>query len=88
MVAGRRVVFVDDAISTGSATRGSVSTLQDAGAEVAVVGTVVQFGSVGVDYLRQHNIPAETLVAHEYQTWHPSECPLCRRGVPLEKVSD
>lgn len=88
MVASRRVVFVDDAISTGSATRGSVAALQAAGAEVAAVGAVVQFGNVGVDYLNQHNIPAETLVEHEYQTWHPSKCPLCRRSVPLEKVSD
>lgn len=88
LVAGKSVAFVDDAISTGSATRGSIDSLRKADAAVVAVGAVVQFGNVGVDYLRQKDIPAETLVEHEYETWHPSECPLCRRGVPLEKVSD
>lgn len=87
-VNGQRIAFVDDAISTGSATRGSIAALRDAGAEVVIAGAIVQFGRVGVDYLKQHNIPVETLVEHQYQTWHADECPQCRLGVALEEVTD
>ena len=86
VVAGKRVAIVNDVISAGSAVRGALSDLDGLGARVAVVGSLLVFGSSFREYARSRDLPIETLSELPYNLWTPSDCPLCQSGVPLEST--
>jgi orotate phosphoribosyltransferase len=79
-----RFAVVDDVISAGSSVRATVTELEAAGATTAVVGSLLVLGTKAADYFASVNIPVVTLDKRAFQTWLPSECPLCSSGVPLE----
>jgi orotate phosphoribosyltransferase len=80
---GARVALVDDVISAGSSVRATAAALADAGAEVAVVGTLLALGRVGLDHFGQLGVPVEALGHRDFAMWTPDTCPLCRAGAPL-----
>lgn len=81
LVAGRRVLVVDDIINTGQSARQTVDAVRMCGGTVAAVGALVHRGNLtatglGVErytYLLEHDIPA----------WPGDRCPLCQQGVPV-----
>lgn len=81
LVAGRRVVVVDDIVNTGHSIRQSIEAVRAAGGDVVSAATLVTRGNVGaagvgVDqfiYLLEYKIPA----------WPEAECQLCREGRPI-----
>src|SRR5262245_27959549 len=81
LVAGKRVLVVDDIVNTGLSVRQSIEAVRAAGGRVDVVGALVNRGNVdaaglGVDkflYLLEFKVPA----------WPAAVCPLCRDGVPV-----
>lgn len=81
LVAGKRVLVVDDIVNTGHSARETMRALRQAGANVIAVGALVNRGNVdaaglGVadfHYLLEYRIPA----------WPESTCPLCQSGVPV-----
>jgi orotate phosphoribosyltransferase len=81
LVAGRRVLVVDDVVNTGLSVRQTVNAVSAAGGEVIAVGALVDRGNVAAEdlgvsdyvYLLQVSIP----------DWTAAECPLCRQGVPV-----
>jgi orotate phosphoribosyltransferase len=79
-----RFAVVDDVISAGSSVRAVVAELDAAGATTAIVGSLLVLGTKATDYFASVNIPVVTLERRAFQTWLPSECPLCRDGAPLE----
>ena len=87
-VAGQRVAIVDDAISAGSAIRGTHAELVAAGAAPVVVGALIVFGSAAEAFAGRHDLPLEGIARADFDLWLPTECPQCRRGIPLERVSD
>jgi orotate phosphoribosyltransferase len=82
---GARVGLVDDMISAGSSVRATASAVTDAGASVAVVGTLLTLGRVGLDHFAAVGIPVEALGRREFAMWTPDACPLCRSGHPVER---
>jgi orotate phosphoribosyltransferase len=87
-VRGKRVAIVDDAISAGSAVRGTFADLIACGAIPVALGTLFLFGHAVEPFATQHNPPLEALTRLEFNTWKPTECPLCAAHIPLERVSD
>ncbi len=87
-VRGRRVAIVDDAISAGSAVRGSYTDLLACGAQPVVLGALVVFGMAAAKFAADHSLALEGLAQLDFSLWPPDECPLCRSGIPVEKVSD
>lgn len=85
---GKAVAIVDDAISAGSAVRGTHADLLRCGAKVVALGAFFVFGDVAESFAREQGLPLETLQWESYEIWQPSECPLCQRGVALETVSE
>lgn len=85
---GRRVAIVDDAISAGSAVRGTFTDLQACGAQVGVLGALYVFGGNAARFAAEHGLALEAVATLEFGMWPPAECPLCRAGVPLERVAD
>jgi orotate phosphoribosyltransferase len=81
LLAGKRVMVVDDVGNTGLSIRQTVAAVQAAGGNVAAAGAFVHRGNIdaaglGVPefvYLMEYDIP----------DWSAEECPLCKAGVPI-----
>jgi orotate phosphoribosyltransferase len=87
-VAGETVAVVDDAISAGSAVRGTHATLIAHGARPVALGALIVFGDNAARLANELNLPLEGLVHRQFNLWLPEQCPLCRLQVALEAVSD
>lgn len=85
---GKTVAIVDDAISAGSAVRGTYADLIACGAQPVAFGALIVFGDKAVAFATEHALPLEQIARAEFNMWPPSACPLCRRSAPLEVVSD
>jgi orotate phosphoribosyltransferase len=83
-VAGQRVVILDDVMSAGSAVRGSLLSLHDAGAHVAAVGALLVLGDTGAAFFEGRGLPVEAIARRPNPVWRPDDCPLCAAGMPLE----
>jgi orotate phosphoribosyltransferase len=81
LLAGKRVMVVDDVVNTGLSIRQTVAAVDAAGGNVAAAGAFVHRGNVdaaglGVPefvYLMEYDIP----------DWTAAECHLCKTGVPI-----
>lgn len=80
-VKGKRVLVVEDLLTTGGSAKKTVEAVEKAGGKVIGVAAVVNRGGVlphdlGVDSLY-------TTLKVELQSWSEEECPLCKQGVPI-----
>lgn len=80
---GRRVAIVDDAISAGSAVRGTIADLVDCGGEPAVIAALITMGNGAEVLAKDLQLPLERLVQLADTFWPPTECPMCALGAPL-----
>lgn len=85
---GRRVAIVDDAISAGSAVMGTHADLLACGAVPVACGALIIFGDRADRFAAENNLKLETVTRSAFDMWKPEECPLCRTGLPIERVSD
>jgi orotate phosphoribosyltransferase len=83
-VRGERVAIVDDAISAGSAIRGTLADLESCGAEPVALGALIVLGSAASSLAGSKRIPLEAITSLPYNLWTQSECPLCAIGAPLD----
>jgi orotate phosphoribosyltransferase len=84
----KRVAIVDDAISAGSAVKGTHADLLACGAQTVVCGALIIFGDRADAFASENNLKLETVARMSFGMWKPGECPLCKTGVPIEQVSD
>ena len=75
-----RLAIVDDAISAGSAVRGTYAELQGHGAEPVVIGALLVLGTAGSSYFAERGVPIEAVARVPFDLWVPAECPLCASG--------
>jgi len=87
-VRGHRVAIVDDAISAGSAARGTQADAAACGARPVALGALFVFGHKADAFAREHQLALEALARLDFNLWLPTECPLCQRGMAVEKISD
>ena len=81
LVAGKRVLVVDDIVNTGHSIRQTIEAVRGAAGEVVAAAALVNRGNVGAPeigvkefvYLLEYKIPA----------WPAAACPLCKTGVPV-----
>lgn len=83
-LAGRRVAIVDDAISAGSAVRGTLTDLRACDAEVVALGALFVFGHHAQRFADEQRLTIHQIASADFRVWHPSECPLCLSKMPLE----
>jgi orotate phosphoribosyltransferase len=76
-----RVVLVDDILTTGASLVETADAVADAGATPLAAAVMVDrsAGPVPID------IPLHALGRIEIPSWTAKECPLCGKGLPLEK---
>jgi orotate phosphoribosyltransferase len=84
---GRSVAIVDDAVSAGSAVRGTYTDLVACGARPVVLGTLIVFGDPAVRFAAGNGLALEALERMPLEMWLPSECPLCKAGVGLDPIA-
>ncbi len=87
-VRGKSIALVDDAVSAGSAVRGTHADLMACGARPVAIGALFVFGGAAARFAAEHHLALEAIATLDFALWQPAECPLCRAGVPVEKVSD
>lgn len=77
--AGDRAAVVEDVITTGKSVREVVDVVRAEGASVAAVGIIVRREPVDL------GVPTVALLDIPVESYEPSACPLCARGLPLEE---
>ena len=77
---GTKVLLVEDLVSTGSTLELLIDLVEHSGAQVAGVGCLWRRTSVELN-----GKPVFSLVSRDFPTYSPEDCPLCRRGVPLNE---
>ena len=82
-VRDKRLAIVDDAISAGSAVRGTYAELQGHGAEPVVIGALLVLGTAASPYFAERGVPIEAVTRVPFDLWVPAECPLCASGQAL-----
>lgn len=85
---GKRIAIVDDAISAGSAVKGTHADLLACGATPVACGALIVFGEQAARLVAAWKIPLEATARISFGMWPPTDCPLCQAGVPLERISD
>lgn len=86
LVRGKTVAVVDDAVSAGSAVRGTLATLELYGAKTVAIGALLVLGDRTPNFCLERGLALEYIEQLPFNIWLPSECPLCVSGVPLEDI--
>ena len=79
---GQRVVVVEDVVTTGRSTREVIVILENLGADVIGVASIVNRSGRPQPF---SPLPSRALLEADFPTWAAEECPLCRDDVPIAK---
>ena len=81
-VAGKRVLVVEDVLTTGGSVKKVVEAVRAAGGEVVGVAALCNRGNVKPEDIG--GVPKlHSLVNVTLDMWDESDCPLCERNVPI-----
>ena len=78
---GQRTVVIEDVITTGGSTREVIELVQAAGARVLAAGSIIDRSNGRAEV----GVPRVALEQLEVVTYNPTDCPLCRQGLPVAK---
>ena len=81
LVAGRRVLVVEDVLNTGGSIRDTVRAVRAAGGEVVAAAALVNRGRVTAADVEAPALTA--LLDVDLDAWEAADCPLCRDRVPV-----
>lgn len=84
---GKRVAIVNDVINAGSAMRGAFADLQDCGAVVVAISSLLVLGEAAAAFASAKGVPLVSIAALPNSLRAPSECPLCASRIPLEDIA-
>lgn len=84
LLANKRVLVVEDVLTTGGAVRKVVAAVQAAGGCIVGIGAVCNRGDVTATGL---GVPLlHALVDVPLEAWDEAQCPLCQAGVPINTL--
>jgi len=78
---GDRVLVVEDVFTTGKSTRETMEVARESGATVVGAAAIVDRSGGAIDF----GVASFALVSLEVPTYDPATCPLCAKGLPVEK---
>jgi len=76
---GEKVLVCEDVITTGGSVKEVIELVEKEGGEIVGIGCIVERGTVELKY------PLKTLIKVDVKNYHPFECPLCQKKIPLVK---
>jgi len=74
-----RVIVVDDILTTGSSLKETIKAVEEKGGNVVASFVMVKRGEIEIE------VPLIFIWKGKGSLWLASECPLCKKGIPLEK---
>ncbi len=77
-----RVLVVDDILTTGGSVRETLAALEAHPVVVVAVGVLVDRSGGATTF---GDIPLVAVASQKFDAWDAENCPLCERGIPLEK---
>jgi len=78
---GERVLVVEDVVTTGGSTKETIDAVTQAGGLVVAASSLVDRSGGAVDV----GVPRASLLTLTVPAYDPSDCPLCREGLPAIK---
>ena len=78
---GEKVLVVEDVITTGGSVKEVIELVKNEEAEVIGVGSIVDRSGGKVDF----GVRKEVLITLDVMKLTEDECPLCKKGIPVEK---
>ncbi len=82
LITGRRVLVVEDVLTTGGSARKVVEAVRAVGGEVVGLGALCNRGGVTAADLA--DVPKLfTLANVTLDAWDEADCPLCKQGIPI-----
>lgn len=83
LITGRRVLVLDDILTTGGSVKKVVRAVREVGGEVVGVGALWNRG--GVTTADLGDVPKLiSLINQGLESWEPTDCPLCAQKVPVD----
>ncbi len=79
----RNIIVVEGVVESGQSVREVLRVLKAYDTEALAIATVIK----EIDDERMEGLPFLSLTKIKPNFYSPAECPLCRDGVPLEKLS-
>ena len=79
---GQTVVIIEDVVTTGKSTREVIEVLSQHGGQIIAVGSIVNRTGERAPF---STTPYHALLAVDFQTWQPEDCPRCAEGTPIAK---
>lgn len=82
VVAGKRILVVEDVLTTGATARMVVEVVRSLGGEVIGLGALCNRGGVTAEHLG--DIPKfVSLVNLQLNSWNAKDCPMCAERIPF-----
>ncbi len=82
LVKGKRVLILEDVLTTGISVKRVVETVRFHGGEVLGVGALCNRGSVKPEDLG--GVPRlDSLIQIQLDSWEERDCPLCKKNIPV-----
>ncbi len=78
---GEKVLLVEDVVTTGGSVKATLNLALSSGAEIVGVAVLIDRGEVPL----QLPVRTEVLLRLPLQTFQPESCPLCQKGIPIER---
>ena len=78
---GESAVVIEDVVTTGGSTREVIELLRAAGVDVLGAGSIIDRSGGRAEL----GVPRVALATLDVVAYAPEECPLCKRGVAVEK---
>ena len=78
---GKIVLIVEDIINTGTSVARTAEAVEKAGGRIVSIAALFNRGkttSIG-------GIPIKSLVNKKLQSWEKGKCPLCEKGIPINR---
>ena len=76
-----KFLVVEDVITKGGRVQETIDIVRQHGGEVVRVATLVDRSGGGANF----GVPLESLLRLHMETFEPTACPLCQKGVPVVK---
>lgn len=82
LVKGRRILIIEDTVTSGSSIKKVIKAVKDAGGKIISVGIMTNRDPKIVN---EKNIgaPISALAVLHVPSYEPNKCPLCKKGIPI-----
>ncbi len=81
-IKGKKVLLVEDVLTTGGSIKKVVDVVRGIGAEIVGVGALCNRGGITAQDIG--GVPKfDALLSITLDSWEENECPLCKQGVPI-----